>query len=531
MQLTPAPSRLFPRRRQRHTTELAIKRHRARRYEVMSELLSDAAKCLGLEERDVKGFMIMLDSIKTGNTNANSGGAGRGGAGRQPQHKQKTGRGGQRRSAKNSSTSKNTPQNQTADVSSSQRSFFGGGRLRMEAEATQRSTGLMPIAGLAGGMGAEVATASASNAASGRPQMAREDSLNTSYTSGTVDVSGWGDNPADSRSQQRSQGAQAQRESQQQFEQQKQRQEEQMQEQVPAYEASLEDDWTNPGMISPFLSELTPGAGFQSVSLLLLQHLLRSRSGYDARARQVYKRLGVLVLMWEEKARYDVLHEMEASDAGSGFASDAGSDVASEGVEIRTDASGEVLGIQHSPSTGDMSTSFTASGDLGRKRSLRPTDAELAAKATRKFESLERATASKLITLSNQQSSKRRKEKQPAEGDVMSEQHPGAEAASTPHHHHHHQQQQRRSQEPSEASARRQANDQRSRSQQELPQGRQQRRGQHSQRPHAASAPPSGDTAVTNNRAGPRITRAQVMRGLKVGSAGVAAGVSSSFQV
>ena len=415
----------------------------------MSELLQDAAFCLSLEERDVKGFMIMLDSAKTGNANANIGGAGRGGAGRQSQQKQKSGRGGGRRRSANSRTSSKTPQNQTADTSSSsQRSFFGGERLRMEAEATERSTGLMPIAGLAGGMGAEVAVAaSTSGGTDGRPQMARDDSLNTSYTSGTVDVSGWGDKQV-----------QAQRELQQRLEQQEQQQEEQMQEQVPAYEASLEDDWTNPGMISPFLSELTPGAGFQCVSLLLLQHLLRSKSGYDARARQVYKRLGVLVLMWEEKARYDVLLETEASDAGSGLASDAGSDAASEGVEIRTDASGEVLGIQHSPSTGEMSTSFIASGDMGKNRSLLPSDAELAAKATRKFESLERATASKLITLSNQQSSKRRKQKQPAEGDaMMSEQRPSAEATSTP-------QQEHRSQESQEVSARRQGNDQRSRS-------------------------------------------------------------------
>ena len=127
----------------------------------------------------------------------------------------------------------------------------------------------MPIVGVAGGMEAD-------------------DSLNASYTSGTVDASGWGDNPGSSRSQQRRQQApiNLQRE-----------EEEQIQEHVPAYDESLEDDWTNPSMLSPFLSELTPGTGFQCVSLLLLQHLLRSKSGYDARVRQVYKRLAVVVLM------------------------------------------------------------------------------------------------------------------------------------------------------------------------------------------------------------------------------------------
>jgi len=52
----------------------------------------------------------------------------------------------------------------------------------------------------------------------------------------------------------------------------------------------------NTNELSPFLDSLTPGAGFRCVSLLLLQHLLTSENGYDARIRYAMKKLSVLVL-------------------------------------------------------------------------------------------------------------------------------------------------------------------------------------------------------------------------------------------
>ena len=52
----------------------------------------------------------------------------------------------------------------------------------------------------------------------------------------------------------------------------------------------------NMNEVSPFLDSLTPGAGFRCVSLLLLQHLLTSENGYDARIRHAVKKLSVLVL-------------------------------------------------------------------------------------------------------------------------------------------------------------------------------------------------------------------------------------------
>jgi hypothetical protein len=50
-------------------------------------------------------------------------------------------------------------------------------------------------------------------------------------------------------------------------------------------------------VLRPFLESLTPGAGFRCLSLLLLQHLLTSEAGYDARIRHVLKKLGVVVLV------------------------------------------------------------------------------------------------------------------------------------------------------------------------------------------------------------------------------------------
>lgn len=50
-------------------------------------------------------------------------------------------------------------------------------------------------------------------------------------------------------------------------------------------------------VLRPFLESLTPGAGFRCISLFLLQYLLTSEVGYDARIRHVIKKLGVIVLV------------------------------------------------------------------------------------------------------------------------------------------------------------------------------------------------------------------------------------------
>jgi hypothetical protein len=49
--------------------------------------------------------------------------------------------------------------------------------------------------------------------------------------------------------------------------------------------------------LRPFLESLTPGAGFRCLSMFLIQHLLHSGSGYDARIRSAVKKLGVILLI------------------------------------------------------------------------------------------------------------------------------------------------------------------------------------------------------------------------------------------
>ncbi|KAL7575719.1 hypothetical protein ACA910_003053 [Epithemia clementina (nom. ined.)] len=49
--------------------------------------------------------------------------------------------------------------------------------------------------------------------------------------------------------------------------------------------------------LRPFLESMNVGGGFRCLALVLLQHLLHSKEGYDARIRSVLKRLGVLLLV------------------------------------------------------------------------------------------------------------------------------------------------------------------------------------------------------------------------------------------
>ena len=107
-------------------------------------------------------------------------------------------------------------------------------------------------------------------------------------------------------------------------------------------------DLADSDILKAFLESLSPGAGFRCLSLMLLQHLLRSEQGYDARVRHVFKKLGVIVLV----------HEMEREQY-----------------------------------------SF---GPDGEKIQLL-TNTELAQLATRKFEALEHGIAAKLIRLSEMQ--------------------------------------------------------------------------------------------------------------------------------
>lgn len=108
-------------------------------------------------------------------------------------------------------------------------------------------------------------------------------------------------------------------------------------------------------VLRPFLESMTPGSGFRCLSMLLLQHLLTSTVGYDARIRHVLKKVGVVVLV----------HDM-----------------GSDPIEQELLQGGEMANISNYK---DMLTH-----------------------ATRKFESLERSIARRLIRLSKtSQESKR----------------------------------------------------------------------------------------------------------------------------
>jgi hypothetical protein len=66
--------------------------------------------------------------------------------------------------------------------------------------------------------------------------------------------------------------------------------------------------------ISPFLETMTPGAGFRCIALLLLNHLLRDGRGYDARVRQAFKRLAVIILSHELKVGGILRVDLEEDD-------------------------------------------------------------------------------------------------------------------------------------------------------------------------------------------------------------------------
>jgi hypothetical protein len=107
--------------------------------------------------------------------------------------------------------------------------------------------------------------------------------------------------------------------------------------------------WEKNDILLPFVESLETGAGSQCLSLLLLNYLLRSEQGYDARIRACIKKLGVIIY----------INELKNSDC--------------EEVEIRLNA---------------------------RTKMGKSVDDCLAEMATRKFESLEHTIASKLLRIS-----------------------------------------------------------------------------------------------------------------------------------
>ena len=66
--------------------------------------------------------------------------------------------------------------------------------------------------------------------------------------------------------------------------------------------------WNDNEILRPFVETLTPGAGFQCLSLLLLNHLLHSASGYDARIRHAIKKLAIVLITSEIKYNEEYDH-------------------------------------------------------------------------------------------------------------------------------------------------------------------------------------------------------------------------------
>ncbi|KAL9184312.1 hypothetical protein ACHAXT_002398 [Thalassiosira profunda] len=136
---------------------------------------------------------------------------------------------------------------------------------------------------------------------------------------------------------------------------------------VPPPYAPLDTAIVERDLIAPFLQTLTPGAGFRCIALLLLNHLLRDGRGYDARVRQAFKRLAVIVLS----------HELKV------------------GGILRVDLDDE----------DDLDAMLWGEGGT-RQKSLQDDDEgfedadELARLATRKYEAMEHAIAAKLISMS-----------------------------------------------------------------------------------------------------------------------------------
>lgn len=116
---------------------------------------------------------------------------------------------------------------------------------------------------------------------------------------------------------------------------------------------SQKQTWDSNDILLPFLESLEPGVGVQCLSLLLLNYLLKSVHGYDSRIRACIKKLGVVIFT----------HELKNSDC--------------EDVAYR----------------------------LQNRKGISIDDC-LSLMATRKFESLEHAIASKLLRISAAQQQK-----------------------------------------------------------------------------------------------------------------------------
>jgi hypothetical protein len=145
--------------------------------------------------------------------------------------------------------------------------------------------------------------------------------------------------------------------------------------------------------LRPFLETMGLGAGIRCLAMFLLQHLLHSSEGYDARIRHAIKTVGVLVLL------HDMILDDEDDDIHNGQEDEI--DYGDNDSSLRR--SDDVLALwQQNESDGIDQRSDIDKARALRKR-LKQEKVDLVTLATRKFESLERFIAFKLIELSQEQ--------------------------------------------------------------------------------------------------------------------------------
>ncbi len=321
------------------TTELAEIRHRIRRHAIYSELLVSSAEMLLLDSSHAKGFLPMLEGLltkvempnttKTVNFNASNGQSwkGRGFGGGGAHCPDFSGENDAMTSAQsNFSTSYDAPlASQPKDMVSTSRTTL---------PSNEKINGF-PTGGLSHIEGRSVPSKIVYNSDASRPGNLYEPFPSSRRCQSSLD-----DKPYTRRSH------------------------------CPQKYAPLETAIVEADLVTPFLQTLTPGAGYRCIALLLLNYLLRDGRGYDARVRQAFKRLAVIVLS----------HELKVGGILR--------------VELDNDEDLDAL------MSGDDEFKRRSSKSCNGEDGFDDAD-ELALLATRKFEALEHAIASKLISVTS----------------------------------------------------------------------------------------------------------------------------------
>ena len=78
--------------------------------------------------------------------------------------------------------------------------------------------------------------------------------------------------------------------------------------------------WDQNDQLDLFLKYLSPSAGFQYITLLMLNQLLQKRKGYNARVRHVLMKLVLVILRHEmrERVYHDYYcNDLEGEDGGN----------------------------------------------------------------------------------------------------------------------------------------------------------------------------------------------------------------------